>query len=105
MLAKWIEKMADGEAIEGVVIGHFNGWGSDDDRERIPADMRTVVLSWEDAKPHLSYTFDNGFGGADCHPVYAWTKSWVIFINEYDGATGPGRIPRNPVPCEPSFGG
>jgi len=102
-LAEWIARMADGETIEGVVIGHFNG-EADDVRETIPVDARTVVLSWEDAKSHLFYSPPaNGDGSINCHPVYAWTKSWVIFIRDYEWAVGAGRIPRNPVAGEPRF--
>lgn len=104
-IADWMEKMAGDEPIEAVVIGAhdddmFNG---SDDKPFNDAPIGCVV-SWETAKPFLQYEFDNGYGGAECHPVYVWTKTWLFVISEYDGATGPAKFPRNPMDIDPKFG-
>lgn len=100
-LAKAFEKMADGPII-GAVIGP-------DDRkhfaERSNRPLYGKLISWDVARPVLDYEYDNGYDGADCHAVYAWTETQVLFVSEYDGATGINSIPRNPTACEPSFGG
>lgn len=54
------------------------------------------IYSWEEAQPLLDYEYDAGYGGADCHFVNIWTPTRVIYIHEYDGATWPEAVPRNP---------
>jgi hypothetical protein len=106
-LKAWVVEAAAGEPIEAIVIGHRGGG---EDRfaydENIPTHeiQRTgVVLTWEEAAPMIDYTFDDGFGGADCNAVYAWTATRVIAISEYDGSTDCYSIPRHPVDCLPEM--
>jgi hypothetical protein len=54
------------------------------------------IYSWEEAQPLLDYEYDAGYGGSDCHFVNIWTPTRVIYIHEYDGATWPEFVPRNP---------
>lgn len=96
-LCDWIEEMADGEAVEAVVIGNLESdpdWRSEEEEPEHP--YQRVVLSWEAALPHISYEFEEKSNVAQCHAIVAWTASWVISIGEYDGNTEPIRIPRNP---------
>ena len=105
-LKEWIEKCADGEPVLGVVIGQM-GWG-DYGSEMVPGykeQPRNRLLTWEAALPHLSYEFDNGYGAPGCNAIYAWTASRVIAISQYDGATAPFWIPRNPQDCVPEMPG
>lgn len=99
-LADEFERVAVGPILAAVV--------GDDDRkrwsERDKDPLRGKVLSWAEARPILDYEYDNGFGGAECHAVYAWTETQVLLIHEYDGATDVGWLPRHPTPCEPQFG-
>lgn len=55
-------------------------------------------VAWDVAKPVLDYTYDDGFGGQDCHDFWAWTETRVLFVHEYDGATSIASAPRNPSP-------
>ena len=88
-----IEKCA-GEPIEAIVIsGDRSGWGS---RDKWP-EWAGKILTWELARPALNYTYDAGYGGQDCHSIYAWTEHWVLLVAEYDGSTHVARIPRNPT--------
>lgn len=90
-----------GEQIEAIVVGkHYNhGWG-------VPAGKdENVILSREDGLAKLDLDYDDGFGGADCYPMWAWTASRVFFMHEYDGATGINYVPRYPVASVPEFGG
>ena len=105
-LVAWVEMEADGEKIEAVVIGEM-GWG-DYGFEEIPGykeQPKSVVISWDEAKKWLSYEFSDGYGAPKCNAIYAWTKSWVIAISQYDGSTSPFRVPRNPVTCNPMMPG
>ena len=85
---------ADGAPIEAIVVSSKRGelWG---DLETRP------VLSWEKALPMIDYEYDSGFGREDCHGIYAWTDSRVLFVHEYDGSTQVNSVPRNPTTeCE-----
>lgn len=46
--------------------------------------------------------FDCGFGGAEGKSFTAWSKDYVYFPLEYDGAESVGRAPRNP--CDVATG-
>lgn len=61
------------------------------------------VWPWEEAAKLIDYEYHSGFGGADCHAVIAWGEKFVYFVHEYDGATGIQKVPRNPMPCSPSW--
>lgn len=101
-IRKWLEAEVEkhGEPIESVVVGEH------DSRRWSDALVgENVVLPTDAALAKLDLDFDDGFGAADCFPVYAWTKSRVYFIKEYDGATGLAWVPRNPVDISPSFSG
>lgn len=89
-----------GEPIEAMVVGkHYANY---DD----PAADECVLLDRETGLAKVDEEYDSGYGGADCFPFYAWTKSRVFFVHEYDGATGIVWAPRHPVaPLEPEFGG
>jgi hypothetical protein len=110
-----ILEQADGEAINAIVVGEF-GWGPEPDdsaygflsserRRPIPKKLKFIPVKWEEVADYLDYNYDRDYGGPDCHKIYAWTNSWIIYVDEYDGATQVSRIPRHPVPCEPDFGG
>lgn len=101
--AEDIERAAKGEQIEGAVIGAF-GWNDyEDDKaagvgpREVPSDKFGVLLPWSEARPLLDYAYDDSFGSPDCHSVWAWTPSLVLFVGEYDGATRVEAAPRNPT--------
>ena len=100
-----IEEAAGGEDIEAIVIGeHYNDENKYTGKEpaRHP-DKLNRVLSWADAAPILDEEYDSGYGGADCYPITAWTASRVIYVAEYDGATGVSWKPRHPIDHAPEF--
>jgi hypothetical protein len=100
-IAKWIEEIADGEAIEAAVVGRHDGAGWDADAPH-PVGK---VMPWDQARAILDYDYYDGYGSADCHPVFAWTATKIITVIEYDGATGPAWYPRHPVDVVPGFDG
>ena len=112
-LALWIALEAEGEEILGVVIGEFgwsDGWGKQGYEEekcpkQIPWEKRGIVLPWGEARELLDYEFYNGYGAPECHAVYAWTKTKVIFVGTYDGKTWIESVPRNPTECHPHMVG
>src|SRR5690606_25316592 len=103
-LREWLEQAETkyGEHIESMVVGqHYRDrWGSG---PALPDE--NVLLDRDAGLAKVDQEYDNGYGGADCFPLYAWTASRVFFVTEYDGATGLSYIPRNPTACEPRFDG
>lgn len=102
----WLEtaEKESGEQIEAVVVGKHDGDADRWNSNRKAEPDENVVLSREDGLKKLDLEYDNGYGGADCYPMYAWTKTRVYLITEYDGSTGMMWLPRNPINCEPKFG-
>ena len=105
-LVKWIEELAEGEPILGVIIGEM-GWGDygSEDVAQYAQQPKGKLLTWEEAKPLLDYEFNDGYGAPGCNAIYAWTKDFVIAISQYDGSTSPFRVPRNPQDCTPEMPG
>lgn len=105
-IAGWVTDDLNGEPVEAVVIGrHYNDPYRESGTSAFNGAPIGKVMSWAEAEPFLKYEFDSGYGGADCHPVFVWTPTRVLFVTEYDGATGLSSVPRHPVACQPSFGG
>lgn len=105
-LKQWIEELTDGELVEGVVIGEM-GWG-DYKSESVPnyvQQPRGRLLTWEQALPWISYSFEEGIGAPGCNAIIAWTKTWIISVLRFDGLTEPFRVPRNPLAVLPEMPG
>jgi hypothetical protein len=101
--AEDIENAVGDEPILGVVIGASRtGYSWDDDESTHKAN---VVLTWDEARPTLDYTYHRGYGGANCHPVTVWTETKVLFVHEYDGSTGLHYLPRHLVDHKPEHSG
>ncbi len=115
--AEEIEHACGGaENIEAIVVGTF-GWASnlsDEDaygfdrnasRKPIPVSLKTKPQKWEDVRDYLHYMYDRGYGSPGCHAVYVYTADHVVFVSTYDGSTYLGKMPRNPVDCQPEMWG
>jgi hypothetical protein len=101
---KDIEEHLAGESVEAVVVDPLDRWSSH--RQARDAGITFgVPVPWEQAKGWFDYEYDDGYGGSDCHPVYIWTATRVLFVVEYDGATSMASVPRCPTVCEPEMNG
>ena len=49
------------------------------------------------SESELDVSFYDGFGSAEGKPFLIWTKKFIYFPTEYDGAEGVDRLPRNPT--------
>lgn len=87
--------------IEAVIVGRYDGRLLDDNA--LPDE--NVVLSREDGLRKLDQEFVNGFGRLRCSAMYAWTKTRVFLVHEYESYVELGWVPRNPQPIAPEFGG
>lgn len=90
-----------GETIEAMVVGQHDNRRWD---EPARAD-ENIVMSREVGLKKVDEEYNNSYGGADCYPIWAWTKSRVFFIAEYDGSTGLSWVPRHPTDGKPAFSG
>lgn len=95
--AREIEDEAGKEPILGAVLS-----ASRRDKSIFHKTPLPKILEWSEAKPILSYSYDDGYGGQDCHSIYAWTKSKGVFVHEYDGSTCVVSVPRNPTRVRPT---
>jgi hypothetical protein len=90
-----------GEPIEALVVGqHDNARWKEE-----PKPDEGVVLTREDGLQKVDAEYDNGYGGENCFPLYAWTASRVFWVAEYDGATNIAWAPRHPMAIKPEFSG
>ena len=88
-----------------VVIGEF-GWGIMEDEQNNPVgDMKNKAMPWDVMRQFLEYEYDSGYGGPECHAISVYTENYVIFVSQYDGATGLYSIPRNPINHSPIMPG
>jgi hypothetical protein len=106
-LKQWILEVANGEPVEAVTIGRM-GWGGNYNSEFVPsydAIPKNKAMPWDEAAKWLDYDFDSDYGSVKCQAIYAWTKSRVIFVSQYDGSTSINYVPRNPSDEEPRMPG
>lgn len=89
-----IKSVIDGEEVEAVVIGEFEG--RRDDARNIDENKRNKRLTWEEAVPLLGYAYSPDVGWGDCHNVCIWTKGRIVYMHEYDGEIEIRWHPRNP---------
>ena len=106
-LAEKFVRAAGDEPIAHAVIAGPEPWANDPTygmEAFAPCDWPPgKVLPWAEAYIYLDHEYDDGFGGTDCPPTYAWTETKVLYVHEYDGATSVYSVPRHPVDCTPSF--
>ena len=89
---------AGDEPIIAIAVGPTRRWTWDKDGS--DHNLGNEPVSWVEAFPVLNYEFDAGYGGQDCHDIWAWTPTRVLFVHEYDGATHVASAPRFPSPFE-----
>jgi hypothetical protein len=53
-------------------------------------------LTFEPADIDLDREFDDGFGSEEGVPFRAYSRKWIYFVTEYDGAEYVRYMPRNP---------
>lgn len=92
--AEDIELAAGDEPIISISVGPTRRWTWADEPDHA---LGAEPVSWAEARPVLDYLFDAGYGGQDCHDIWAWTPTRVLFVHEYDGATCVASAPRNPT--------
>lgn len=94
-----ILEAAEGEAIEGIkIISLIDYWkyGEPDKRDVGVKEVLNKLLTPEQAKPLLNYSYYTGYGSMDCHDIEFWTATRVFYIHEYDGSTKIQSVERNP---------
>lgn len=78
-------------------------------RQLIKNKMRENGDGWDNVETvniidgGLDYTFDAGYGGAEGPAFCLWTRDWVYFPHEYDGAESVHCVPRHPASAYPGY--
>jgi len=93
-----IEYLREDEVIEAIQFGEW-GWGGYKEPEPnpIPHELFGKILTLESAEPYMrGWSIYGGFGSPECYSLNAYTNHRVIWITQYDGATGLDSMPRHP---------
>ena len=99
-LRKWFDAFtaATGETPTAIVIATGDRWDCP------PVDP----IAFDDVSAEvLDEEFDDGYGGNNSPNLCAWSESFVLFSDDYDGAESLCWVPRNPtthVPLRPGGG-
>jgi hypothetical protein len=103
-LRQWFAKFAKvtGEMPTHVVFG-LQDWLSDEAAE-MWSDVAPGALMPMESVPDnlLDQEFNRGYGGNNSPDLCAWSPSWVLFSDNYDGAESLCWVPRHPLPHKPS---
>jgi len=101
-----LDEMEVGEEIEAIVFGDWGWGGYGETFDAIPSVVKYKILAPEDAAPYMEgWSFYGGYGSPDCYAVYVWTNKRVLWVTQYDGATGLDSAHRNPIDCKPDMPG
>lgn len=106
-IREWFDNFTKetGEEVEVVCLGGgrwytdekdapYSGWPEYPVRTVTPiADLNPSVLD---------HAFDDGYGGTDSPNLCAWSPSFVVFSDQYDGAESIQWVPRNPIDHDPT---
>jgi hypothetical protein len=96
-LLDWIRENSDGEDVEAVIFGEPESfWLLEEAFKKLLPGKTGRVLSLQDARPILEVRFTPNFGGPNVPSMAVYTKSWIIFVAEYDGMVRPERVARRP---------
>ena len=113
-LKRWFDDFTAeyGETPTHIVFGkappNAGGWNNIEWPEFID-DIAGVVMTFDTEavgqmfplQDILNVEFDGDYGGNESPNFCAWSESYVIFSDDYDGAEGWCAIPRSPRPHTP----
>jgi hypothetical protein len=91
------EFLEPGEVVQVLKLG---GWhtGNYNNPNIVPENIQDKYLTLEQAAPHMfGWSYNKGFGSAECYDSIIWTDKRVISVHEYDGSTHLISVPRNPT--------
>lgn len=95
-LADILEVSDNEEITEIVITSKISDYGSPDPRDLPIIPFIDKVVPFKQLSLLLNYEYDDDYGGQDCHNFYAWTRTKILSIHEYDGSTRVISVPRNP---------
>ena len=79
-----------------IVFGWGDRYGIADDNDGWDIEEDHIVTFDDVPDSIMDREFDDGFGGNDTPNLCAWSRSWVIFSENYDGAEGLQWVPNSP---------
>jgi hypothetical protein len=102
---EWFDEftVATGERPTHIVLGWEHGWGDYSKGPWPEWDRWGHVVEYDDVPVGLlDHEFDEGFGGNESPNLAAWSATFVLFSDNYDGAEHLNWVPRNPIDHEPA---
>ena len=99
-LRQWFNRFTDatGEEPTYVIFGE-RPWSSDNEYwSGLPTGITDFNLVPDSV---LDQEFDSGYGCTESPNLCAWSESWIIFSDQYDGAENLCWVPRHPLDHEP----
>ena len=99
-LREWFDHFTQvtGETPTHIVMADYASFGPTNQWKDAPVGL----VEWGDvAASILDVPFDDGFGGNRSPNLCAWSPSWVIFSDNYDGSEELRWVPRHPVDHDP----
>ena len=101
-LREWFDDFTaqTGETPTQIVFGGPPWWR--DSGDGWPIDRIQAVINFTGIDGTvLDREFDASWGGNETPNLCAWSPSWVIFSDNYDGSEGLQWVPRSPVDHDP----
>lgn len=100
-LREWFDQFtaATSEVPTHIVFGWEHSFGQDNDWPEIA--VNEVMLYASVAPDVWDHKFDDGYGARWSPDFCAWSPSWVVFSDAYDGAESVVWVPRHPMAHEP----
>lgn len=93
-LRRWLKEFTEetGEVPTHVVVD-WSGWGD--------GQVCEVVRFSDLSNELLDRVFSDEYGGYDAPGLCAWSPSWVLFSDRFDGASSLQWVPRIPIAHQP----
>lgn len=91
-----ILQVAGNEPILAIAVSAYRSYYYEKSGTSSDHTLGSLPVPWSVAAPVLDYEYDDGYGGQDCHDIWAWTATRVLSIHEYDGSTCVIAVARNP---------
>lgn len=86
-----------GDEFDSAIIKIFDTDGVSEENQKVPDKYFKKCVELKEVINFLDYTYDNDYGGQECHDIIIWTNTKIIFVHEYDGSTSLWVYSRNPT--------
>ena len=94
-----LNHLEEGEIVESIIFGEWGWFGYGEPiPPPVPNGMMGKPLSLDEARPLMQgWKIYGGYGAPECYAIRVWTNTRILWVTQYDGATGIDDSPRNPL--------